>query len=427
VTLLAHRDQENARPVELTWERTALEALPLWILNAPVHFLLVFCILASCQATVFAQTPPSEKVLQSGPAEDTGGASKLVSQQISRLNDARYQVRQNARSVIEQNPTIALQVIGEEIQTVEVVVGVQLVDIVSGLALHSDLAISAKATELLGSIANDATSVGRGALNCLSAIADLQEEKAVDILSHYGARIAIQDFSLNGRLENQPTRLALTINNSFTGTDEDLAWIRFLKSVQIIYFRGKNVSPAALQAASRLKQLKAIRLQGMKLNPQQLLLFKDFPGLEHLGLSYVDVDDSSIPIITQLPITESIRLYGTKITEDGKNRLASHFEGLEVFRGSGGFLGISSNNNSTIVDRVTEGSAAHLAGLRSGDRILAINGIPVSNFDQLRAELAKYQAGDEIELAVSRFAGFRLPDEETPAPKMIKAVLQEES
>lgn len=359
--------------------------------------------------------------------DDSADAFSLVLKQISRLNDSSYRVRMTARSVIEQHPNAALEVISEEIHRVDSIVGIQLVDMLSGLALHSDLTISSKAIHLLNSLANEATSIGRGASNSLKAIADLQEEKAIEVLTHYGASIGPQDFSLNGRLEMYPSRLGLVINDNFSGSDSEVERIRFLKSVEVIYLRGKKVSAAAIEAVSSLKQIKAIRLHGLELKPEQLLLFKDLRVLEHLGLSYIPMDDSCVPIITQLPITESIRLYGTKVTTAGKQQLMAHFNGLEVFLGSGGFLGISSISNSTVVDRVTEGSAAHLAGIRSRDKILAINNIQVKTFEQLRAELGKYQAGDEVEIAIERFPS-RLPGEEIQEePLVVKAKLQEES
>jgi PDZ domain len=384
-----------------------------------------------CSTKLHAQDqPPLAADHQASAATETNElieATKLVSQQISNLSDARYRVRLIARSVIEQYPTAALEVISKEIRTTDAVVGIQLVDMVSGLAMHSDLAISSKATELLSSLANEATSVGRGATNSLSAIADIQEQKAFEVLTHYGAYIGLQNFSLNGKMELNPTKLSLSIIDDFSGTDAELKWIRFLKSVEVVYFRGKKISTVAIDAASKLKQLRAIRFHGIQLKPEQLLQFKDLTALEHLGLSYVDVDDSFVPIITQLPITESIRLYGTKVTEAGKQQLMAHFNGLDVFRGSGGFLGISSRTNTTIIDTVTAGSAASIAGIRTRDRIIAINDVQVSTFDKLRAELAKYQAGDEVEIALERLT-FRVSEDELKVePLIVKAVLQEES
>ncbi len=355
-------------------------------------------------------------------------ANDLVRQQIKLLNNPSYRVRQTARFVVEHHPIASLEVIREDIDNVDTVVGLQLVDLVSGLAMHSDLTISASAIELLREIANDVTGIGRSALNCLSSIADLQEEKAVEILRQNGAYIGPQNFSINGKeIDVTQQRLSLVIDDQFTGTDEDFKWIRFLKSVQVVYLRGNKITSEAIIASSTLKQLRGLKLRSCEVSREQLMLFSDLLSLEQFGLSYMDVDDSFLPAIEQLPIGDSIRLYGTKITQEGRDRLAKSFQGVEVFRGSGGFLGISSSSNSTIVGRVNVNSAAALAGIRMRDRILAINSVEVTTFDELRRELGHHEAGDTIEVTVERVLDVFSPDEIKARRFDVKVKLQEEN
>ena len=168
------------------------------------------------------------------PATDSSAADPLLQaqQQIERLGHPNYRTRQMARARLEENPQSALQAIRQAIQDVDSMIGTQLVDLLSSLALHTDLIISRSATETLTSLANQATSVGRSATNSLSAIADLQEEKAVEILTNQGAYIGPQNFSINGRLDQTLGPLALRIDDGFWGSDTDLEWIRYLKSVR---------------------------------------------------------------------------------------------------------------------------------------------------------------------------------------------------
>jgi hypothetical protein len=375
------------------------------------------------QAPDISATPQIEEAQQpdhSGPNADS------IREQIERLSDPSYRTRQMARTFLEENPLASLAVIDDSILEVETVVGLQLVDLLSGLAVHSDFQVSGAATEILARIASGATSIGRSSANSLRAIADLQEEKAVEILTNQGAYIGPQNFSINGRLDRSGGPLSLRIDDSFWGTDRDLEWIRFLKSVQVVYLRGPKITPIAFQALSQLKQVRAVRLRSVEITPQQLLLLQELGSLEHLGLSYMEVDDSFIPTVLQLPINQSIRLYGTRVSELGEKQLNEALDGIEIFRGAGGFLGISSISRQAQVDQVTPGSAAAQAGVVPGDIIVSINKIRIATFDELRIELGKYRVGDTIDIVLRRPVQDRFRQTLDWVEMLVQAKLQEE-
>ncbi|MBX3422826.1 MAG: PDZ domain-containing protein [Pirellulaceae bacterium] len=384
-----------------------------------------------------------QQSLDSGSAASTAALAPadadeialLIDQQIQRLGDRNYRSRQMARALLESHPQLTLQQIQGCILHVESVIGIQLVELLSGLALHTDLSISSAATDTLNTLANQATSVGRTAINSLSAIADLQEEKAVEMLSYQGAYIGPQNFSINGTINQADTPLSLHIDEDFKGSDSDLHWIRYLKSIQVAYLNGSKISPVAIASISQLKSLRAIKLRGVTLTHEQLLEFRYLTRLEHLGLSYVKVDDSFLPVLMQLPISQSIRLYGTQVSLRGEQQLRAHFNGVEIFRGAGGFLGISSTQTSAVVEQVTPGSAAALAGIQPGDMILEVGGTKIKTFSELRKQLGNYEAGQSVELRVLRppQGRFRVPGLQ-PQPDNVgsieltlSALLQEES
>ncbi len=55
-----------------------------------------------------------------------------------------------------------------------------------------------------------------------------------------------------------------------------------------------------------------------------------------------------------------------------------------------------------LVRTVTEGGAADVAGIKTGDVIIAVNGETVSNYDELNAAKDRYKAGETITLTVTR-------------------------
>lgn len=77
-------------------------------------------------------------------------------------------------------------------------------------------------------------------------------------------------------------------------------------------------------------------------------------------------------------------IMGTEVTDE----LAKNFE--------------YENTNGAFVNEVMKGSAAEKAGIRSGDILTSINGVPIKNFGQLRAKIATYGAGSKVKLGVFR-------------------------
>lgn len=71
-----------------------------------------------------------------------------------------------------------------------------------------------------------------------------------------------------------------------------------------------------------------------------------------------------------------------------------------------GVLGVSGSaldgEVGVLVDDVTSGGAAEEAGLLSGDRILTVNGAPVTSFDELAGLVQSNFSGDTVELIVER-------------------------
>ena len=393
--------------------------------------ILAICISGSASSQEDTSQPnvAEAPITQDAPTFQPGWALE----QVQRLGHNSYRTRMAARNLLEENPRESLPVIRQMIRQVDVVAGIQLVEILSGLASHSELEVSDAAIKILIATAENATSVGRSASNSLSAIQDLQEEKASEMLVNLGAYIGPRDFNTNGRsLGNDILVRSLRIDDQFGGTARDFEWIRYLRSVKAVYLAGDKISGQAIEAVSQLKNLQIIKLKSVHITKEQLLLFQDLYALEHLELSYLDVDDSFIPCIVQLPITRSMRLYGTKVTAAGAEQLAEHFKGLEVFRGSGGFLGISSSiqpgqAQGAQVAQVTPNSAASRAGIQPNDMITAVNGVPVGNFDQLRNELGNYEAGASVNIRLIRLIFDRQLNETRQIELTVTATLQEES
>ncbi len=72
-----------------------------------------------------------------------------------------------------------------------------------------------------------------------------------------------------------------------------------------------------------------------------------------------------------------------------------------------GFLGVRLDNTSdlsagAVVSEVTAGTAAAAAGIRVGDTVLSINGVPIAEPADLGAQVRAFEAGDSVELVIDR-------------------------
>ncbi len=349
---------------------------------------------------------------------DTLSDTTNIAQQIKDLSHPSYRTRQLARWRLEQSPLETIDALQACLSDVQFNTGSQLVDILSALATQADANVSSRARQALQQHANRVSAVGRLADNALRAIADLQEEQAIAILSHHGARFGSSNMLgivLNGKPKQDAEEFALLIDESFTGDAQVVAWIQFLKSVEIVYFEGSQVSPEYFQAISALPNVKKLKCKHVSMSQADLMQLKEFAWLQLLELAYVEIDDSYLSLLGELPISETLRLFGTRITAAGAQKLAQQLDGIEIYCGIGGHLGIATNPKNTTVSEVSANTGAARAGIRAGDELTHVNGVEIKDMSELRAQLAKHGAGDTIRVSLIRYPipGSNLVEEHT--------------
>lgn len=339
---------------------------------------------------------------------------------IQDLNAPSFRKRQFARWKLEQTPLESIGAIEACLGEATYNSGAQLVDILSTLATHIDVTVSIRAQQVLEQYANRVSAIGRLADNSLRAIADLQEEQALQILSHHGARFGSSIFLqlvFNGkppgsRQLSDVEDFALVIDDSFTGDEKVIAWIQFLKSVDTVYFEGERIGHQHFRAISVLPNIKKLKCKNVAVSQADLLLIKNFAWLKILEIAYADIDDSYLTILGELPMSETLRLFGTHVSAAGAQQLSQQLDGIEIYCGKGGFLGVSTNTTNTEVGGVGRNSGAERAGIREGDRLTHVNGVEINNMSDLRAELAKHAAGESILVKLTRPPPVEGPREE---------------
>lgn len=336
--------------------------------------------------------------------EEISAPSELA-RQIDLLEHSNFRTRQNARWRIEQSPNQALEVIPTKLATCGYNVGSQLVDILTVFATSTELEISLKSLDILKEAATRLSSVGGLASNALLAIAELREEEAIEILSYHKARIGLPNFKLNAQT-NTGNDLSLRIGDTFTGDDDAITWIRFLKSVETVYFEGEKIDSRFFKAIAPLKGIKNVKLRQVNVTKEDLKVLKNFDKLELLELAYLDADDSFLETLAELPMSQSLRLYGTKISREGAKSLSEQLDGLDIYCGLGGFLGVATAENNTRVTLVVRGSAADVAGIQANDILTKVNGNPIATFGDLREELGQCVPSEKITIEFRRLGKY---------------------
>jgi hypothetical protein len=365
-------------------------------------FMIAWLLLGLAPQTAYSQSDSSASATDSTVVEPDAA---FIEQQIRDLSHASFRTRQLARWRLEQSPQLAIEAINACLGQTEYNTGAQLVDVLSTLATQTDVTISLKARETLQKHANRVSAVGRMADNAMRAIADLQEEQALQILTHHGARFGpsnLLGIVLNGQMLRNDPDFALWIDESFTGNDEVVAWIQFLKSIDTVYFQGPKIGPAHFRAISKLPEIKRLKCKHVTLTEQDIANLKNFTWLKLLELAYVDIDDSYLQLIAELPISDTLRLFGTRISAEGAQRLAQQLDGIEIYCGRGGHLGIATHPSNTVITEVKPNTGAQRAGIQELDRLTHIDGVQITNMSELRAELAKRSAEESVQITLIR-------------------------
>lgn len=372
-------------------------------------------IFAGLEICVCAQD--SEKSGDSSATASLSGEAltAYLSAQIALLDSPEFRTRELAKSRLLQYPHATIPIITRTVPNTSLNAAAQQIEILDRFLSYSDDEIKTYAYEVLKSFSqSQTTAIGSLAVSSVKGIEDDFERQAFELLTNAGASVGYLNININGsRILDKNELMGIEIKpDEFTGDAETLNWMRYLKSARVVSLEGDFACAETLTLVAQMPNVKKILLRGTyrkpgvydtKLKPSDLLILKSLPEIEHFEVKYMSIDDSFVPVLCQLPITESLRLFGTGITEMGKQEIAKKLDGLEIYRGGGGFLGITSSQlGQVVVSDVQTNSAAANAGIQPHDIILEIDGKPIKNFPALRATLANYMPNEMLVMKIKR-------------------------
>ena len=272
----------------------------------------------------------------------------------------------------------------------------------------------------LGSIASDPSSgFGKLAFDSLNELAasrttskSIRAEKILQVIgaeqrdnaieSLVACKASVQDRMLQVMSGRVDVKQPLVVDRSFTGNAADLSCLKWMIGIEFARLKGPQIDRAILEQVITLPQLKKLQLIETKLTVDDLSVLQNAPDLDLLEIIYSPIGDEAVELITRLPVWGNVYLFGTQVTPSGNQKLKSSMDGVELFVSRGGFLGVQCGGNSLVIDKVVPNGAAQMAGLRPRDRLLSVNGAPITLFDDLRKQLANFAEGEEVSIEFER-------------------------
>lgn len=129
--------------------------------------------------------------------------------------------------------------------------------------------------------------------------------------------------------------------------------------------------------------------------------------LDAVAFHGVRLDDRALAILGRLEGLERLELFGTGLADDAIAALAARLADTQIDVRRGGKLGVGALafGGPCEIQTVQPGSAADQAGIRPGDTVLAVDGIPVDDFEGLTTRVAGRGPGEVVRLTVARQGG----------------------
>ena len=342
-----------------------------------------------------AQEEPSQRASSQTPTQEQ------IEAWVKELKDERFAVREAAENQLARNLTIILPTLIEIAKADGSGSPCGLLQFLGFVAQDAWSDQGKLAYECLGQIAKERTTQ-RAILaqKIIQSISVSMREQTLERLERVG--VLCQDRELSVLTQVRQVKNALVIDQEFRGTQEHIDLLPWLFDIQFVKLEGPAISPEILQAVVKLPQLRSLQIVETKLTSKDLRPLLAASDMDLLEILYSPVDDQCIEILQDVPIFGDLQLFGTELSSKGATELIARMETANVFVGRGGFLGVTCDPGSLVIQQAIKDGPAYKAGIKMNDKLRKINGVPIYNFEDLRKQLAKSAAGESVVVEYDR-------------------------
>lgn len=338
-------------------------------------------------------------------AADTAG--KQITQWIDQLTSGRFAERELATAQLIDAGQPAISAVAEMVGKQGLEATERGLHVLRQLALSDEEKTEDSARAALEKLARDEESPAFArARATLRYVNEVRQDKAIEAIKKLGGTVNETTFNqFVGGLQ-LVTVFSVEIDENWTGGNKGLKYIRWLPELQMVKFKGPQVTDEWVATIKDLDRLSVVELNRAKISDAAMEKLTTLPNLEQLAVKYSPITDQSVEHLEKIKSASIMMLYGTEITPEGAEKLREGTAAANVridYR-RGAFLGVGCRQleEGCSISQVHPNSAAEKAGLREGDIIVQYNGKDVADFQKLTDLISDNVAGDKVSIKVQR-------------------------
>ncbi len=331
-------------------------------------------------------------------------APDQVADWVAQLNSDRYVERELATEKLIEAGLPSVRQVREVLRGSNLEVTTRGVYVLRELALSGDLETEEAAREALESVAQpEATTLARKAAATLAVLDRVRQDRAVETLQQLGAKIHTPGGQIG--LLTTPGVLTLELGDDWHGEEKDLRRLKWLVNVHQVVLEGPQITDGVMPYVAEMKDLAYLSIKRAKISDAGIAQVKKLEKVQRIYVMYTPVSDAAVDHLAALDSATDIRIYGTKITPMGRDRLEKALAMTKIDYRRGAFLGVScdlAGQNGCLVRYVHPGSAADKAGLQPGDLIVKYEGKNVADIEGHTTLISENNVGDTVALEINR-------------------------
>ncbi len=321
---------------------------------------------------------------------------------VQELDSDRFVERELATTRLIEAGTAAIAPVTQALESNNLEVTTRGVHILQELALESDLAISKAARAALEKVATPrVTSAARRAAEALSRLDLIRHERALLDLKQLGAVVDESHSPMGFQMIEQ---LSIEIGDQWRGKSTDLVRLTWLRSVDQLILSHPQCDDETLALVAQIPDLPALTIRRANVSNDGIAHLRHLDNLRTLNVLYCPIGDETVASLREIASLGRLRLFGTRLSAEGRERLVEALPQTEIDVRGGAFVGIGCDPTQPgcIINTVRPGTAAERAGLQVGDLIAKYEGQAVRDFEELTAAIAKNSPGETVTLQIVR-------------------------